>query len=111
MPNSRLAGKTLPKESVVTEKNANAKIHSSAFLSSSLNRECTNFSMNKLRSVVELYACEVVDKKAGNRISEVVCEIAKDLYAAEAIDKTTMPEFDANDTKYGALAQQNLIVK
>ncbi len=34
-------------------------------------------------------------KKTGNRISEVVYETAKDLYAADAIDKTTMHEFDA----------------
>lgn len=34
-------------------------------------------------------------KKANNRISEVVHETAKDLFAVQAIDKTTMHEFDA----------------
>lgn len=34
-------------------------------------------------------------KKVSNRISEVVHETAKDLFAIQAIDKTTMHEFDA----------------
>jgi hypothetical protein len=34
-------------------------------------------------------------KNASNRISEVVYETAKDLFAAGAIDKTTMHKFDA----------------